>query len=118
MEVGAEVESFEVGHGVAISAPHAQYVIGSTSGERDDTFGIPAEVSNEDAAYLPLVSGAVAWMAIPPIEPGDTVVFNGQGLVGNLWSPGCARAGAGKGRHGGRDRASVQDIEGVRARTR
>ena len=86
VEVGAEVESFEVGQRVAISAPHAQYVIGSTSGERDDTFGIPAEVSNEDAAYLPLVSGAVAWMAIPPIEPGDTVVFNGQGLVGNLCS--------------------------------
>ncbi len=86
VEVGADVEGFEAGQRVSISAPHAQYVTGSTSGEAAATFGIPAEMSYEDAAYLPLVSGAVAWMGIPPIEPGDTVVFNGQGLVGNLCS--------------------------------
>ena len=86
VEVGADAEGFEVGQRVAISAPHAQYVTGSTSGENGAAFGIPAEMSYEDAAYLPLASGAVAWMAIPPVEPGDTVVFNGQGLVGNFCS--------------------------------
>ena len=34
---------------------------------------------------MPLASGGVAWSRIPPIEPGDTVVINGQGLVGNLY---------------------------------
>ena len=55
VEVGAEAEGFEVGQRVAISAPHAQYVTGSTSGENGAAFGIPAEMSYEDAAYLPLV---------------------------------------------------------------
>jgi threonine dehydrogenase-like Zn-dependent dehydrogenase len=96
VEVGAEAEGFEVGQRVSIGAPHAQYVTGTTTGESGQAFGIPAEMSYEDAAYLPLVSGAVAWMQIPPIEPGDTVVFNGQGLVGNLCSQAVRARGPGR----------------------
>lgn len=89
--VGTNVDDIGIGQRLFISAPHAQYVTGTPDeaglmGEDGTAFKIPQSMNYEDAAYLGMVSGAVAWMHIPPIEPGDTVVFNGQGLVGNLCS--------------------------------
>ena len=42
------------------------------------------DISFEQAAFLPLVSGALTWSLVPGIQPDDTVVVLGQGLVGNL----------------------------------
>ena len=86
VEVGSEVEDIEVGQRMTMSAPHAQYVTGSPLGEEGRAFAIPDGMNYEEAVIAAAASGAVAWMRIPPIEPGDTVVFNGQGLVGNLCS--------------------------------
>jgi L-iditol 2-dehydrogenase len=41
-------------------------------------------VNFDQAPYYPLVSGAVTWVDIEDIQPYDTVVILGQGLVGSL----------------------------------
>jgi L-iditol 2-dehydrogenase len=76
---------FQPGDRVAVVAPHAQYVlqdIDAMDGTR--IWPIPNEISFEQAAFLPLALGGVMWAAAPGIQPEDTVVILGQGLVGNL----------------------------------
>ena len=87
VEVGNQVENVTVGQRMSMRSPHAEYVVGKM-GEDGDAFLMPANVSYDQATFLTLASGGVAWTLIPPMEPGDTVVVNGQGLVGNL----CAQA--------------------------
>jgi 2-desacetyl-2-hydroxyethyl bacteriochlorophyllide A dehydrogenase len=84
--LGSDVQELRSGQRVFVSAPHAQYVVGPSHGEDGKVFEVPDELSYEAAIFVGLAAGAVAWMRIPPIEPGDTVVVNGQGLVGNLCS--------------------------------
>ena len=87
VEVGAEVNDAKVGQPMSMMSPHAEYVAGRL-GEDGVAFPVPDGMSYEAATFLPLAGGAVAWTLIPPVEPGDTVVVTGQGLVGNL----CAQA--------------------------
>lgn len=84
--VGAEAAArFQPGDRVAAVAPHAQYVLLSIDDmEGSAVWLIPDDISFEQAAFLPLVTGGVTWAHIPGIRPGDTVVVLGQGLVGNL----------------------------------
>jgi threonine dehydrogenase-like Zn-dependent dehydrogenase len=83
VEIGADVTGISIGSPMLMSSPHAEYVSGSL-GENGAAYPIPDEMSYELASFLPLASGAAAWTLIPPVEPGDTVVVTGQGLVGNL----------------------------------
>jgi len=84
--VGAEAAArFQPGDRVAATAPHAQYVIqdiDQMDGSR--VWPIPDDISFEHAAFVPLCTGALTWSLVPGIQPGDTVVVLGQGLVGNL----------------------------------
>jgi threonine dehydrogenase-like Zn-dependent dehydrogenase len=84
--VGAEAAArFQPGDRVCAVAPHAQYVlqdIDSMDGTR--VWPVPDEILLEHAAFLPLTCGAVWWAYTASIQPGDTVVVLGQGLVGNL----------------------------------
>jgi len=84
VEVGSEVGDLEAGTRVMVSAPHAQYVVRSTTG--DQIFVLPDGLNYEKATFLPLANGSVAWSRATPINPGDTVVVMGQGLVGNLYA--------------------------------
>lgn len=79
-------DHFEVGDRVVVTGPHAQYVTQSIDHPPRwfSVYPLPADVSFEQAAFLPLVTGAVWWTHITGIQPGDTVVVLGQGLVGNL----------------------------------
>ena len=86
VEAGADVETLSVGDRVKVSAPHAQYVVRSVLEEGPWVFPLPDGLSYEEATFLPLAAGAVAWSRATPIEPGDTVVVQGQGLVGNLYA--------------------------------
>jgi len=43
-----------------------------------------SSVTFDQAPYYPLVSGAVSWVDIENIQPYDTVVILGQGLVDSL----------------------------------
>ena len=97
-QVGAEAAGrFQPGTRVMAMAPHAQYVvqdIDAMDGAR--VWPLPDDVSFEQGAFLPLCTGAVWWAEIAGIQPGDTVVVLGQGLVGNLvmqaaraYQPGC-----------------------------
>jgi threonine dehydrogenase-like Zn-dependent dehydrogenase len=84
--VGAEAEArFKPGERVVAVAPHAQYVLLSMDAmEGSALWPLPDDLSFEQAAFLPLVTGGVTWAQAPGIRPGDTVVVLGQGLVGNL----------------------------------
>ncbi|MBX3014686.1 MAG: zinc-binding dehydrogenase, partial [Caldilineaceae bacterium] len=84
--VGAEAAArFQPGDRVAAVAPHAQYVLLSIDAmEGSAVWPIPDDITFEQAAFLPLVTGGVTWANVPGIRPSDTVVVLGQGLVGNL----------------------------------
>lgn len=86
--VGSGVEHFTVGDRVVASAPHAQYVVRparvSSPQEHAQVVPMLSTVNFDQAPYYPLVSGAVAWVDIENIQPNDTVVILGQGLVGSL----------------------------------
>ena len=79
VEVGSDLEGIEPGQRSKTGGPHAEYAIG-------EPFIIPDEMAYETATFLPLATGGVAWSRATPIEPGDTVVVLGQGLVGNLYA--------------------------------
>jgi threonine dehydrogenase-like Zn-dependent dehydrogenase len=87
VEVGDSVSGVGIGQAMSMLSPHAEYVAGSL-GEDGVAHPLPEGMNYTMASFLPLASGAVAWTLIPPVEPGDTVVVLGQGLVGNL----CAQA--------------------------
>ncbi len=84
--VGAEAATrFQPGDRVVAVAPHAQYVLLDMDAmEGTAVWPLPDDISFEQAAFLPLVTGGVTWAQVPGIRPGDTVVVVGQGLVGNL----------------------------------
>ena len=86
--VGVGVEHIAVGDQVVASAPHAQYVVRParvrSPQEHAQVVPMLSTVNFDQAPYYPLVSGAVAWVDIENIQPNDTVVVMGQGLVGSL----------------------------------
>ena len=94
--VGANIQDFAVGQRVMANTPHAQYVIAGETERSRRAFPLPEELSYETATFLPLATSSVMWMRSSPIEPGQTVVVLGQGIVGALcaqivWErdPGC-----------------------------
>jgi L-iditol 2-dehydrogenase len=86
VDAGAGVSEYGPGQRVGVSAPHAQYVLGSPGGHGGRVVPLAADMGYEAATFLPLAAGGVAWSRATPIKPGDTVVVQGQGLVGNLYS--------------------------------
>lgn len=84
VEVGEKLEGYEVGQRVMAVAPHAQYVAKSPLGDSPRVFPISDEMTYETATFLPLTTSALMWTRTTPIEPGDTVVIMGQGIVGAL----------------------------------
>jgi threonine dehydrogenase-like Zn-dependent dehydrogenase len=88
--VGSEVTRFVPGDRVAISAPHAEYVIGNThsheyaEGTGPQVVALPDDVSFDQATFWPLTTSAVQWVELDDISPDHTVVILGQGLVGSL----------------------------------
>lgn len=86
IEIGTNVTDIVLGTRVMASAPHAQFVRRSATGDDERIFVLPDGLSHDAAAFLPLANGAVAWSRATPIGPGDTVVVLGQGLVGNLYA--------------------------------
>lgn len=89
--------TYALGDTVAAVLPHAQIVRGSLDAmEGTQVWPVPATLDPAHVAFIPLVTGAVTWAEIAGIQPGDTVVVLGQGLVGNLvlqaaraYAPGC-----------------------------
>ena len=84
VEVGADLEDFQPGQRVMAVAPHAQYVAKSPLGDSPRISAIPNELDFETATFLPLTTSSLMWTRTTPIEPGDTVVILGQGIVGAL----------------------------------
>ena len=84
---GPDVADYSIGQRVMVMGPHAQYAAGAGTGERRPRVtALPSDIDYDAATFLPLAAGGVAWSRATPIEPGDTVVVQGQGLVGNLYS--------------------------------
>ena len=87
-EVGPDVQHLREGDRVVAVAPHAQYVVRPAGprgpGEQARVVPMPDDLGFEAATYFPLSGGAVAWTEIERIQPFDTVVILGQGLVGSL----------------------------------
>ena len=86
--VGEGIVHLRVGDRVVASAPHAEYVVrpAQISSPQEQARVVPMlpTISFDQAPYYPLVSGAVTWVNIENIQPNDTVVILGQGLVGSL----------------------------------
>ena len=86
--VGTEVEGFAPGDRVGVSGPHAQFVVqDSRIGSRADgpvIVQLPDALDFEQATFWPLTTSAVLWLENDDIQPDDTVVIVGQGLVGSL----------------------------------
>ena len=82
---GPESEEYRIGQRIMVQGPHAQFVTGGGSG-KNRVYRLPDEIDYDAATFLPLASGGVAWSRATPISPGDTIVVQGQGLVGNLYS--------------------------------
>ncbi len=84
-EVGAEVEAFALGDRVAALAPHAQYVTVEVvnTHHRPAAVVLPEEVSAEEGTFWPLGTSSVLWMWQTAAGANDTMVIQGQGLVGS-----------------------------------
>ncbi|MDE2903583.1 MAG: zinc-binding dehydrogenase [Chloroflexota bacterium] len=86
--VGAEVMGFAPGDRVGVSGPHAQFVVQDSRvaslSEGPKIVRIPDALDFEQATFWPLTTSAVMWIDNDDIQPDDTVVIVGQGLVGSL----------------------------------
>ena len=86
--LGEGVEYLDTGDRVVALAPHAQYVVLPARlvfpWDQTIVMPMPADLSFDGAPYYPLTAGAVTWVEVEDIQPRDTVVVLGQGLVGNL----------------------------------
>ena len=86
--IGEGIDHYAVGDKVVASAPHAQYAVRparvSSLQEQAQVVPMLPSVTFDQAPYYPLTSGAVSWVDIEDIQPYDTVVILGQGLVGSL----------------------------------
>ena len=86
--LGQGVEHLETGDRVVALAPHAQYVVRPARlvfpWDQTIVMPMPADLSFDRAPYYPLTGSAVTWVELEDIQPQDTVVVLGQGLVGNL----------------------------------
>ena len=86
--LGEGVPHLDMGDRVVALAPHAQYVIcpARPGAPQDQTriMPMPPGLSFDQAPYYPLTAGAVTWVEVEQIQPNDTVVILGQGLVGSL----------------------------------
>jgi len=86
--LGDGIHHLDVGDRVVALAPHAQYVIcparAGTPLDQTRIMPMPTGLSFDQAPYYPLTAGAVTWVEVEQIQPYDTVVILGQGLVGSL----------------------------------
>jgi threonine dehydrogenase-like Zn-dependent dehydrogenase len=86
--VGEGIGHLSAGDRVVTLAPHAQYVVRPARAETpaDQAWVVPIlpGMTFDQAPYYPLVTSAVTWVEIEDIQPDDTVVILGQGLVGSL----------------------------------
>ena len=86
--VGAEVEGFAPGDRVGVSGPHAQFVVQdsrvASPSDGPRIVRIPDGLDFEQATFWPLTTSSVMWIDNDDIQPDDTVVIVGQGLVGSL----------------------------------
>ena len=81
--VGTEVTGVSPGDRVMVSAPHAEYVVVDAE-PGASVRHLPDELTFEDATFLPLTTSTVMWSWASGINPGDTLVILGGGLIGNL----------------------------------
>ena len=85
VETGPDTPGFEVGDRVFVTAPHAEYVVGNVNASvRGAVKHLPPGVSYEDGAFIGLATSAYRWVRSARVQPHETVVILGQGLVGSL----------------------------------
>ncbi len=84
-QVGANVEGFAFGDRVASIAPHAEYVVVDAVNHRvrPSVVHLPDEVTMEAGTFWPLATSSVLWMWQTEAKATDTMVIQGQGLVGS-----------------------------------
>lgn len=85
--VGAGIGDFAVGDRVFANAPHGSAALLTVQRppiERPNVISIPADVSDEAAAFLALALVALNGVRLARIELGDTVAVVGLGVIGQL----------------------------------
>ena len=86
VESGDGIRDLEVGDSVAVSAPHAQYVLGREVGTPHRAFRIHEDIDQELRPFLFLTRSCLMWADTTPVRDGDTVVVLGQGLIGAIYA--------------------------------
>lgn len=85
--LGPGVARHWLGKRVVAREPHAEYVVVSPPAgpsDQPNVFPIPDGMSLETAAYWILAAAAATWVEIERVQPRDSIVILGQGLVGSL----------------------------------
>jgi L-iditol 2-dehydrogenase len=83
--IGREVDNIAVGDRAMVVAPHAEYGVGKMDWLDGAAYAkLPDAMSFDHATFIPLATSSVGWARSACIQPGDTVVILGQGLVGAL----------------------------------
>ncbi len=82
VEIGAEVEGYEVGDRVASSACHGQYVIFNTA--QESIWHVPDGVEMEDATFCVLGCTVLNGVRLGKPQLGDAAVVVGLGVLGQL----------------------------------
>ncbi len=82
LAAGAAVENIRPGQRVVMDAPHGS--VGVVDVRRGTVVPIPDDLSNEEAAFIPLAGIALSAPRMAPVELGDSVAVYGLGLVGQL----------------------------------
>jgi threonine dehydrogenase-like Zn-dependent dehydrogenase len=82
---GEVVTEVAPGDRVVVSAPHAEYSLGTLEeGSRQPLTPLHPALSFEQGTFHPLSTSAATWTRAAHITDRDTVVVLGQGIVGNL----------------------------------
>ena len=83
--VGPGVDLELIGKRFAVSAPHAEYVIGDLDSKVMASMQpIPDDVSYERAAFAGLAGAGIIWTEVSAPKDDEVVVVLGLGLIGNL----------------------------------
>jgi threonine dehydrogenase-like Zn-dependent dehydrogenase len=97
IELGPEVEGFEVGQRVVVVRHHQQLVTSPFAGDPTRaTIPIPDEISWDQAPFVMWGRSCLNWTNEAEIRLGDTVAVMGLGLVGLLMAMWCRLRGPGQ----------------------
>ncbi len=85
--MGSGVQNYSVGDRVYVVGPHAQFVVGDATKTDEGIYRchpLGTRLAFEEGAFSGLLVAAIGWVNTADIQPRETVLVLGQGIVGSL----------------------------------